>query len=245
MAKFGVTKAYRFYADRFYLDRANRDTYLKRDSAGNIGISGNLGLPDLSTLDGVDLSVHAADIDAHMSDYGQHCKVARYLAGYPYGAVGTGALAADILYAMPFLVARAFTFDRIMAEVTSGGGAGKLFRLGVYDDDGTVYPNALKTAADLTAQDANTVAVYEVAITALSLTKGLYWVVIITNGTPTVRQVGAIPSSPLGLRETGLSASWSRLQVAQAYGNLPATFPAAATVNVSGIIIGLRVKSMD
>ena len=34
MGKFGVTKAYRFYADRYYLDRANRDVYLARSSTG-------------------------------------------------------------------------------------------------------------------------------------------------------------------------------------------------------------------
>jgi len=40
MAKFGVTKAYRYYADRFYMDRANRDVYLYRDSNGDLKLSG-------------------------------------------------------------------------------------------------------------------------------------------------------------------------------------------------------------
>ena len=40
MAKFGVTKAYRYYADRFYMDRANRDVYLYRDSNGELKLSG-------------------------------------------------------------------------------------------------------------------------------------------------------------------------------------------------------------
>jgi hypothetical protein len=46
MPKEGSNGFYRAYADRWYLDRANRDTYLERLAAGDIGVSGNLGLPN-------------------------------------------------------------------------------------------------------------------------------------------------------------------------------------------------------
>ena len=52
MPKVGTTRAYRFYADRFYLDRANRDNYIARDSATRIALSGGLllaGALDLGT----------------------------------------------------------------------------------------------------------------------------------------------------------------------------------------------------
>lgn len=112
MAKFGVTKAYRYYADRFYLDRANRDTYLARQAVGDLltsghlylptklvkgldapgadgdaarkkyvddlvalylplaggNLSGNLTVDALITIDGVDLSVHVTDPDAHVGE---------------------------------------------------------------------------------------------------------------------------------------------------------------------------------
>ena len=52
MPKVGTTRAYRYYADRFYLDRANRDNYIARDSATRIALSGGLllaGALDLGT----------------------------------------------------------------------------------------------------------------------------------------------------------------------------------------------------
>lgn len=70
MPKVGATRAYRYYADRYYLDRANRDTYLARQAAGDILLSGSLELPALKTIDGVDLSVHTAD-------FGLHAKIVR------------------------------------------------------------------------------------------------------------------------------------------------------------------------
>ena len=42
----GSNAYYRAYADRWYLDRANRDSYLERLAVGDIGVSGNFGLPN-------------------------------------------------------------------------------------------------------------------------------------------------------------------------------------------------------
>ena len=66
MAKFGVTKAYRYYADRFYLDRANRDTYLARQAAGDLLTSGHLYLPT-KLVKGLDTP--SADGDAARKKY--------------------------------------------------------------------------------------------------------------------------------------------------------------------------------
>lgn len=52
MPRVGTTRAYRYFADRFYLDRANRDNYIARNSATRIALSGGLllaGALDLGT----------------------------------------------------------------------------------------------------------------------------------------------------------------------------------------------------
>lgn len=66
MAKFGRTKAYRFYADRFYLDRANRDTYLARQAVGDLLTSGHIHLPT-KLVKGLDAP--GADGDAARKKY--------------------------------------------------------------------------------------------------------------------------------------------------------------------------------
>ncbi len=66
MAKEGSNAFYRAYADRWYLDRANRDTYLARQAPGDIILSGHLYLAT-KLLKGLDTP--GADGDAARKKY--------------------------------------------------------------------------------------------------------------------------------------------------------------------------------
>lgn len=242
MAKFGVTKAYRYYADRFYLDRANRDNYLYRSSATKIGLSGGLVVPDLETLDGVDLSVHAADLDAHHSPRGEVYVVGQYITGAIVYAISTATVNANYMYTRPFHIDRNATFDRIGVEITTGGGAGKLLRLGIYSDNGAGYPGSL--ALDAGTVDANAVAVAVITISK-ALTHGDYWLVAFSDGSPVVR--GAyIADSPVGISASNFSNRQSGYYVSLTYAALPTTFTAGGSIDAGYTpLILLRLLSLN
>lgn len=143
---------------------------------------------------------HAADIDAHMVDMFQVQLVGYSLLPFPVYSSIDHPLVANTIYACPFYVVRNMTIDRLTIEVAIAGAAGTVARLGAYNDTGACYPNALQI-------DGNTVSVattgLKAATISTSLTKGLHWLVVVSNGAPTVR--GFFPAwSCLGLSTGGV-----------------------------------------
>ena len=93
------------------------------------------------TLNGM-LAEHLDQPDAHMADIFQTLRTGGYY-GIPYSSYDSeAAMAANTLYAVPFLVARSSTWDRIAIEVTTAA-AGKSARLGIYKNGDNLYPGSL------------------------------------------------------------------------------------------------------
>jgi len=141
-------------------------------------------------------------------------------------ALTTVAASANVLRAIPFLVARTITLDQIAINVTTLI-AGKA-RLGIYLDDGTIYPE--QRLLDAGEVDTGTTGVKALSINQ-TLTTGLYWLVHVANAAPTLRAVavgGLLPilgiDSGIG---TAFGVGYSR---SYTYAALPDPFGAGATV---------------
>lgn len=99
----------------------------------------------------------------------------------------TGTIAANTLVAMPFLVPVAQTFDIITINVTTVG-AGSSARVGIYKDNGSLYPGALHFGSG--SIDTSTGTVKDTTITAALQTfpSGLYWLAYVCSATaPVIR----------------------------------------------------------
>ncbi len=182
-----------------------------------------------------------SDIDAHMADVYQQILVGNYDSGGHSEGSGV-ALTVNRLYAIPFFVARTRTYDRIAVEVTSGT-AGNM-RLGVYEDNGSVNPGALKLDAgvvETTAVETDTITI------SLQLTKGLWWMAGVLNATPSLTKVQeSLSYFPLGLNS--IFAQQVAGFRAFTYAALPDPFGGALTFVGLGSatpLIAMRVLTND
>lgn len=158
---------------------------------------------------------------------------------------GTGALAANVLRALPFLEARGGAIDELVLDITVGA-AGSI-RLGVYTtvSETNIYPSRL--LLDTGNQTVVSAGVRIINVN-LNLEPGLYWIAYILDVAPTVRSIAAagflatVFGRPETLGAETPSAQWS---VARAFGALPDPFPAgAAPVQAATLIpfIGVHYK---
>lgn len=152
-------------------------------------------------------------------------------------AATTLALVANNLRAIPFFVPKRIVLDRIAINVTTlvAGQA----RLGIYNDNGSVYPGTL--VLDAGTVDTGTTGVKPLTID-LTLEQGLYWLVITSNAASTVRAIAvASLTAVLGL-DSGLGTAWGvAYNVSFTYGALPGTFSGSAAVS-TGIQPGIFVR---
>lgn len=192
-----------------------------------------------------ELVEHEAELDAHMGDLFQHLRTGEYIYNLPVNFFSNLALVADRLYATPLVVARSLSLDRLAIEVTTAGAGSKVARLGLYRDGANLYPSSLLLDAGAVAVD--TTGVKAVAVSQ-PLSKGLYWLACISDGTPIVRAV-IYSFSPLGHS----AASFSDLYCQTHYrkdgvgaGALPDPFPSAAELRIdySPMLLG-RLQSLD
>lgn len=96
----------------------------------------------------------------------------------------TASLAANTLYAIPFIATTAKTFTKISFYVSATGTATEC-ELGAYADNGSNYPGALITDAGEIDPASNTTQ-YEITSVSIPLTTGVNWLAIACNGTVTV-----------------------------------------------------------
>jgi len=261
-----------------------------------------------------DLANHAADLDAHIHSWMQEMRTGYYFNPFPIVAGSASAVTAYQLYAMPFIVARDMTIDRLgfritaaTADYTTGtatftngsdqvvgaggasfaaghvgrkiqldadavwhtiksvedathltltanysdtGGAGAYTirataRLGIYENGTNLYPGALVVDAGLVEVHA---AAGVEAVIDQALTKGLYWIVFVSNGTPSVYR--ATPTYPLlggavGNLQPGIQGlGWHKAVVGS--GALADPFIAGASGSYLGnLFIPFRLKSLD
>ena len=150
----------------------------------------------------------------------------RYFGSFEGAVFGSQAVVADKLYATPFMVSRDTSPDRIALNLTVGA-AGNM-RMGIYDDDGTVWPNA--RLFDSTNIDTTVAAVKSATVTGVSMKKNtLYWLVSIFSVVVSVWMPSEY-TSPVCL---GFAAADQYISTgayeAQAFGALPATYPKTPT----------------
>jgi len=178
------------------------------------------------------LEAHEADLDAHTRNLWE---VRRTTAIYyppqigtrPGGATGTVLDAANRLFAMPFPIAVDRTADRIVCNVTVQ--AGQKIRMGIYSNGVNMAPGTLL----LDAGEVTLSGIGEIAITIdQALPKGLYWVALVSDGTPAIREVN---TNCLPLPGSGTNGVY----VAHTYGALPDPF-GAANFHYRAWFFGLR-----
>ncbi len=169
-------------------------------------------------------------------------KVGAYLVGMPLQSTGTLAIAAENIYASPFWVARNMSVDRLALQITVAAAAGKFMRLGLYTSTSALLPSTLIVGSDAIAADATGV---KTATIDVDLTRGWYHVAVLSDGTPTIRgAANAIGWTPLGIRATDTAQFEGCSYGAQAYGAMPATFPASSLESWYFPIL-LRVASLN
>lgn len=114
--------------------------------------------------------------------------------------VSTAARARDVLVAHPFIVERKITIDRIGIEITAAGTAGSVVRLGIYNDDGNIYPGTPLINAGTIAGDSATV---QSIVINQEMEAGLYWLIYWHNSVASItfRAFGA-EAGMLGMPST-------------------------------------------
>lgn len=187
------------------------------------------------------MAAHVADLDAHLKVIWDSIRTGVYIQTCGYSN-STMTLMADRLYAIPFIVPQTMTFDRIALSVTTGD-AGKKVRLGIYNNGTNFYPGTrILAGAELDVSaievDAETINV--------QLTRGLYWLALLGNGTPIVRNfLGDRQSLPLGMNAafTAWCVGWI---VALGYATIPDPFTAAGGIIYynDAPMVALRVASI-
>ena len=151
------------------------------------------------------------------------------------------------LRAFPFIVTKTQKFDRIAVRVTTAGGAGAVARLGVYADNGNVYPGAKIVDGGELSMVGTAPFVMEATI-SVTLKPGLYWLCVITGGATGTAVAAIAPANALALEgfdNTLTGVPNLGYAVVQTYGALPNTYPTSGasgwTLNVP--LIALRKAS--
>lgn len=187
---------------------------------------------------------HAADLDAHTKNLFEEFLIGEYVQAMPIRAVSYFTYITDRIYAVPFLVARDMTIDRIALEVTTLK-VNKIIRLGIYKDNGALYPGEL--VDDCGTVDVTTTGIKTITIDQ-ALSKGWHWLVSASDDAPIIR--GILPSiSPLGFRPGSFSTTGTQSHYykgAIGAGALADPFVAGATVAYSySPFILVRIASLD
>lgn len=148
------------------------------------------------------------------------------------GAAASSALstAADALDVYPFPVPYTMSFDRIGVNVATAGAAGAKARLGIYADNGQVYPGALVLDAGEVALDSTGAKSITINVT---LQPGLYWLARIQNSVGTMPQIYGMDSAAvlsLGIDDSLSGRPATGFRASVAYGPLPDPFPEGASL---------------
>jgi hypothetical protein len=181
-------------------------------------------------------------LKAGTSDY-----TAIYVANLVAGvALSTLALTANRFYAIPFVApGRGATADRIIVYVTTGAASSNI-RLGIYSNlsESALYPDALELDAGASSSASSST---EIALTiSQALEPGaLYWLVLLSDGTPTIRAGSTNQAGPImGIASLAGTAVTTHLYATQTYGSLPSTFPGSPTAATAAFpAIALRFSS--
>jgi len=160
----------------------------------------------------------------------------RYYSSVPFNvSISSYSGYSEKLYALPFLVPVAQSFDRIGINLVSGD-AGAVGRLGIYSDS-DVYPSSLVYASSSNL-DFSFSGIKEESID-ISLEPGLFFFFFLFQSGSTLQFKGASSDGfygILGAQSPGLK-SYINYEVNQAFGSLPDPYPTGALLKNSGIFL--------
>jgi hypothetical protein len=144
------------------------------------------------------------------------------------------------IQALPFVVINTITISMIAIDVSVNGGAGSKSRLGIYADNGLVYPGSLLVDSGVT--DNSATGVKQLAIYPnLELTNGLYWIVGALDGNGNIRcitnQLNIIGSTVGNFDYPG--GIWYKTGDYTAA--LPSVFPSGADAGASSALIQVKI----
>jgi len=191
------------------------------------------------------LADHIAHLDAHTYNWLQILRTGEYITPVPIASTNvSNTITTDAICAVPFIVARAITVDRIAIHTTTAK-AGKIARLGIYNNGTNNYPGTLFLDAgtvDLTS--AGVLA----AIINQSLTKGLYWLVYVANDNPIVCMgypaFTFIGMNPASFVTSNFKGSWYKAGVGS--GALADPFVSGAINATTSVpLVSPRIASLD
>jgi len=160
-------------------------------------------------------------------DFLRYRRAGFYHCGINATAFAASTTASAVIDVLPFYVPLNQTFNRIAINVTTVA-TGEC-RLGIYADNGSVYPGSLVLDAG-TVLTGGATGIREITV-SLNLAPNLYWLARLQNATPSLQGLGVGALIALGTVDlvniiTGFRAN-------QAFGVLPNNYPAGAS-NLTG-----------
>ena len=186
---------------------------------------------------------HSLTLDAHTKEFSEVLRTGEYYSmQLAQPNQGGESLTADRLYAVPFLVTRTRTFDRIAIDVTTSQ-AGSAIRLGIYEDGTNLAPGALVLDAGTIASTAT--GVKTIAISK-QLTKGLYWLAAYNQVVNVAIERHVPVFSLMGLVSSDLALAYAMWYYDGTYGVLPDPFTTpTGFFNHTAVVIALRLLTND
>ncbi len=153
------------------------------------------------------------------------------------GTITTQSVAsANSLRAFPFFVPKATSFDRIAIRVTTAGtGTTPRARIGVYTDNGNIYPGQL--ILDAGEVDVSSTGLKELTINLKLKAGKLYWLAFVGQDTASLA-LAAIPTTDsfatfLGFDSALSGSAFLGIAHVQTYGALPGTYPSSSPIDWS------------
>lgn len=133
------------------------------------------------------------------------------------------------LYAFPTMISQNITVDEMAFDLEATGASSHV-RIGIYTDNGNMYPNALVVDAGETNTGSHGLGTITLTGLSAKISPGLYWLVYENDGTsPQVRGPATGGLTPILGAGSSISTvgmvGWS---VVNTYGALPGTFPGSA-----------------
>lgn len=189
------------------------------------------------------LADHIARLNAHTKKAREVFRTGEYVLPFVLScySISQATMTANTIYAVPFLAARDMTVDRIAINVITAD-TGNSARMGIYRDGNNLYPGELLL-------DAGEVSVGTTGVKAItidqSLMKGLYWLAIVSDGTPNVRVLtNAVTILGMNSTHANHQTGWS---AAFTYAALPDPFTAGGSLELdhTKFCIGLRLATLD
>ena len=171
----------------------------------------------------------------------------RYIAGMITNAtvLTATAIVANTLYALPFYVGKTTSFDVLAVQVTAAGASSNV-RMGIYADDGNLFPSTLINESVAISSATTGMKEHTIPTGNQSFSPGLYWLAFECMATaPTIRTIPLASIFPImGLDSTLGTAPGFGYTVAHTFGALPNPYTASASVMTAIPIPAISLRAI-